>query len=167
MFIPDIHSTPMKLIVSEKPLEDNSLIKILQSPIFKESKMEIPYAVGYDITGEMVVADVVEFPHLLVGGTSKSGKSSALYSLLMSIVYSQPAEKVKLLLLDFGATGMKMFDKTPHVLCPTISENEIEKGRKWILWLQKEMERRLNWKNSVKVGSLFSAFSCNISFRML
>ena len=149
VFIPDIHSTPMKLIVSEKPLEENSLTKILESSEFKDSKMEIPYAVGYDATGEMAVVDVVEFPHLLVGGTSKSGKSSALHSLLMSIVYSQPAEKVKLLLLDFGASGIKMFDKTPHVLCPTIAENEIEKGRKWILWLQKEMVRRLNWKNSV------------------
>lgn len=149
VFIPDVASTPMKIIVSEKPLEDNSLIKILENPKFKESKMEIPYAVGYDITGEMVLADVAKFPHLIVGGASGYGKSSALHSLLMSIVYSQPAEKVKLLLFDFGASGLKMFNKTPHRLCNAIEENEIEEGRKWILWLQKEMVRRLNWKNSV------------------
>ena len=80
----------IKLIVSEKPLRENSLIKIL------ESQMEIPYAVGYDIMGEKVIADVAQFPHLLIGGTSGSGKSSALFSLIMSIVYKQPFDKVKL-----------------------------------------------------------------------
>lgn len=49
------------------------------------SDMEIPYAVGYDITGKAIIADVAKFPHLLVGGTSGFGKSSALHSLLMSI----------------------------------------------------------------------------------
>lgn len=62
---PDVTPTSIKLIVSEKPLNENSLTKILESAQFKESKMEIPYAVGYDIMGEMVIADVAEFPHLL------------------------------------------------------------------------------------------------------
>lgn len=147
-FAADITSSSIKLIASEKPLKENSLIKILASQEFRESNMEIPYAVGYDIMGEMVIADVARFPHLLVGGTSGSGKSSALHSLLMSIVYKQPANKVKLLLLDFGASGLKMFDKTPHILCSTVGASEIEKGRKSIMWLQSEMENRLKRKDS-------------------
>jgi hypothetical protein len=88
-FMPDISRSSIKLIASEKPLKENSLIKILESSKFKESKMKIPYAVGYDVMGEMVIADVAEFPHLLIGGATYSGKSSALHSLIMSIIYKK------------------------------------------------------------------------------
>ena len=145
----DITPHSIRLIVSENPLHENSLIKILESQDFKESQMEIPYAVGYDMMGEMVIADVAKFPHLLVGGTSGSGKSSALFSLVMSIVYKQPPDKVKLLLFDFGASGLKVFDKVPHMLQPTIRTHEIERGRQCLLWLQREMEQRLTKKDSI------------------
>ena len=144
----DISAGDIKLILSETPLNNNNLIKILESAKFKESEMEIPYAIGYDIMGEMVIADVSEFPHLLIGGASGFGKSSALHSLLMSIIYKQPAEKVKLLLFDFGASGLKMFDKVPHMLQPTIRSSETEKGRQCLVWLKKEMEERLKKKDS-------------------
>lgn len=137
---PVISANSIKLIASKKPLNENSLHDMLESQTFKESKMEIPYAVGYDIMGEMVFADIVEFPHLLIGGTSGSGKSSALHSLLMSIVYKQPTDKVKLLLLDFGASGLNMFDKTPHMLLPTI--DDAEEGLQYLLKLRDEVKRR-------------------------
>lgn len=136
------HSS-IKIIASEKDLKENSLLKILESPNFKESKMEIPYAVGYDMMGEMVIVDIAQFNHLLIGGTSGSGKSSALHSLLMSIVCKQKADKVNLLLLDFGGSRLKMFDNTPHIVEPTITVSEIEKGRKYILALVRLMEKRL------------------------
>lgn len=144
----DITSNEIKVVASENPLKENSLANILESDLFKKSRMEIPYAVGYDILGEMVIADVGEFPHLLIGGTSGSGKSSAIHSLLMSIVYRQPANKVKLLLFDFGSSGLKMFDKVPHMLQSTIRTSEIEKGILCLKWLQKEMETRLKEKDS-------------------
>lgn len=149
VFMLDITSSEIKLVASEKLLDENSLIKILESDQFKESKMEIPYAVGYDILGEMVIADIAEFPHLLVGGTSSSGKSSALHSLLMSIVYKQPANKVKLLLLDFGSSDLKIFDKVPHMLKPTVRVDEIEKARHYLLGLQTEMNKRLKKKDEL------------------
>ena len=147
VFILDISSAEIKLVASEKPLYENSLIKILESDRFKESKMEIPYAVGYDILGEIVIADIAKFPHLIVGGTSNSGKSSALHSLLMSIVYRQPASKVKLLLIDFGSSDLKIFDKVPHMLKPTINVGGIEEARRCLLGLQSEMEKRLKRKD--------------------
>lgn len=146
---PVVTPNSIKLIVSEQPLRENSLIKILESQSFKESQMEIPYAVGYDLMGDMVIADIAKFPHLLVGGTTSSGKSSALFSLIMSIVYKQPPDKVKLLLFDFGASGLKVFDKVPHMMRPTIGVGELEKGRQYILWLQGEMEKRLIEKDSL------------------
>ena len=142
------HSS-IKIIASEKELAGNSLLKILESPKFNESKMEIPYAVGYDMMGEMVIADIAEFPHLLIGGTTGSGKSSALHSLLMSIVCKQNASKVKLLLLDFGASRLNMFKDTPHMLMPVITVSEIEKGRQCIEILISFMEHRLAALDSI------------------
>lgn len=144
------HVTPntIKLIASEKILNENNLLDILKSEQFKKSGAEIPYAVGYDTMGEMVIADIAEFPHLLIGGASGTGKSSAIHSLLMSIVCKQPADKVKLLLLDFGASGLKMFDNVPHMLRSTIKAGEIEEGCFCMFWLQNKMEERLRKKDA-------------------
>ncbi|MDR1203489.1 MAG: hypothetical protein LBL58_17920 [Tannerellaceae bacterium] len=143
-FMPDISRSSIKFIASEKPLKESSLIKILESSKFKESKMKIPYAVGYDVMGEMVIADVAEFPHLLIGGATHSGKSSALHSLLMSIIYKTNADEVKLLLLDFGASKLNMFSNIPHLLKPVVTVKDIEKGQRYITALRNEMERRLD-----------------------
>lgn len=145
----EISESSIKLVASEKPLKENSLRKILESQTFKGSKMEIPYAVGYDIMGEMVIADVSQFPHLLIGGTSGSGKSSAIHSLLMSIVYKQPADKVKLLLLDFGASRLNMFENTPHMLLPGKTIHDVKEGEQCILMLQEEVERRIKILDSM------------------
>ena len=149
----DISASSIKLIVSNKPLKENSLLKILENQKFKESKMDIPYAVGYDMVGEMVIADVAEFPHLLIGGTSGSGKSSAIHSLLMSIVFKQPADKVKLLLLDFGASRLNMFENVPHMLIPGKTIRDITEGKQCMLKLQEEMERRSKILDSVDARS--------------
>lgn len=158
VFMIDILSNEIKLVASEKLLDENSLIKILESDQFKESEMEIPYAVGYDILGEMVIADIAKFPHLLVGGTSGSGKSSALHSILMSIVYKQPASKVKFLLIDFGASDLNNFDKVPHMLRPTIRVGEIEEARSCLLGLQLEMEKRLKKKDTLDIKQFNAEF---------
>lgn len=144
-------SNGIKLIASEKPLNENSLIKILESAKFKESKMEIPYAVGFDLMGEMVIADIDSFPHLLIGGTSGSGKSSAIHSLLMSIVYKQPADKVKLLLMDFGASRLRMFKDVPHMLIPGKVISDIREGHQFILKLQEVVEQRQRILDSLDV----------------
>ena len=137
-FFTDIRSSSIKIIASKKPLKENSLRKLLESSQFRESKMKIPYAVGYDMLGDVVIADIAEFPHLLIGGTTGSGKSSAVHSLLMSIVCKQKADKVKLLLLDFGASGLKMFEKVPHLLTSVITISEMERGKQCILKLKQE-----------------------------
>ena len=148
-FFTDIRSSSIKIIASKKPLKENSLRKLLESSQFRESKMKIPYAVGYDMLGDVVIADIAEFPHLLIGGTRGSGKSSAVHSLLMSIVCKQKADKVKLLLLDFGASGLKMFEKVPHLLTSVITISEMERGKQCILKLKQEMERRLEKIESI------------------
>lgn len=151
VFIVEKTSEEIKIVASEEPLGESSLISILQSNQFQESKMEIPYAVGYDILGEAVIADIADFPHLLIGGTSGSGKSSALHSLLMSIVYKQPADKVKLLLMDFGASRLKMFRNVPHMLISGRIISDIREGRQFIFGLQKYVEQRQKILESLDV----------------
>ena len=149
----DISASSIKLIASDRPLSENSLLKILESQEFKESKMDIPYAVGYDMMGEMVIADVAGFTHLLIGGTSGCGKSSAIHSLLMSIVYKQPADKVKLLLLDFGASRLNMFENVPHMLVPGKTVRDIAEGWQCMFKLQEDLERRLEILDSIDTRS--------------
>lgn len=142
-FRPDVSHSAIRIIASKEPLKENSLINILESPEFMESKKQIPYAVGYDLVGEMVIADIAKFPHLMIGGTTGSGKSSALHSLLMSVVSNQHPDRVKLLLIDFGASRLNMFANVPHLLRPVVTVNEVKRGRQYISALRDEMMRRL------------------------
>ena len=135
----------IKIVISDKPLKEVSLINILESEMFEDSikTMAIPYAVGYDaIRGGMVIADIKEFPHLIVGGTTGYGKSSALHSIIMSIVYKQSPDKVRIMLLDFGASKLNFFNSTPHILGATVERGEEAKGMRYLLILKEELERR-------------------------
>ncbi len=143
-FVPDIRHSSIKIIASKNPLQENSLLNMLASEEFGKVRMKIPYAVGYDMLGEMVFADIAEFPHLIIGGATGYGKSSALHSLLMSIVFGTRARRVKLMLIDFGASRLNMFADVPHLLAPVVGMNELIKGDQYITALQEEMERRLN-----------------------
>ena len=139
--------TSIKLIVAERPLTDNSLIKILQHKNFAESKLKIPYAVGFDDAGNVCVEDIMEFPHLLLGGASQSGKSTALKSLLISIAYKHRTGDVKVLILDLldkETSDFDMFNGQPFLASPVVTEPHI--ARKMILLLHEEKNHRLRDK---------------------
>lgn len=138
----------IKLIVAEKPLEDNSLIEILKHEDFANSKMEIPYAVGFDETGNMCIEDLAEFPHLLLAGATRSGKSTAIKSLLMSIAYKYRTGDVNVLLMDFLGkkdSDFAMFNKLPFISSPVITNPMV--GLKAILSLHEEMKKRMQDEN--------------------
>ncbi len=114
----------IKLIVAEKPLEDNSLIEIVKHKDFTNSKMKIPYAVGFDETGDICIEDIFEFPHLLLAGATRSGKSTAMMSLLMSIAYKHRTGDVNVLIMDFlGKTDsdFAIFNNQLFLSCPVIT----------------------------------------------
>jgi len=121
-------TNPKEIIIfaSEKASTDNSLKKILESDEFENSKMIIPYAVGYDDMGAMCIEDIKEFPNLLIGGTTSSGKSTAMRCLIMSVIYKH-RNKVKLLLSDMGGLNeskLELFDNHPALLCSIIRETK-------------------------------------------
>ena len=134
----------IKLIVAEKPLEDNSLIEILKHEDFANSKMKIPYAVGFDETGNMCIEDLAEFPHLLLAGATRSGKSTAIKSLLMSIAYKYRTGDVNVLLMDFLGkqdSDFAIFNNQPFLSSPVITSPMV--GLKAILSLHEEMKKRM------------------------
>jgi len=132
----------IRLAVSEHPVRENSLQKILESRIFQDRTKKIPLAVGYDLRGDMHVEDLSEMPHLLIAGASNSGKSVALRSLITSIIAIQSVDRVNLLLFDIGAYDLEPFSEIPHLSYPIVKDSQTGIGV--MLALKAEMERRID-----------------------
>lgn len=146
-FIPVKEGTSIKIVASKKLVYSDTLTKILNSQEFRSIKLKekgkeiIPYALGHDEKGDAVIVDIKEFPHLLMSGVTRSGKSSALECLLMSIAYKHRTGDVYVLAMGFGKSSLYLFNKLPILLTPTVIE-DTEEGRIAILELQSELEHR-------------------------
>tara|TARA_Y100001970_G_C14259557_1_gene878706 strand:+ start:12110 stop:14467 length:2358 start_codon:yes stop_codon:yes gene_type:complete len=127
----------------EVPREDRQpvlLSEVLSSKIYDESKSPITVALGKDISGSAVVADLSSMPHLLVAGTTGSGKSVAINSMLISILYKATPEQVRLILIDPKMLELSVYEDIPHLLAPVITDmKEASSGLRWCV---NEMERR-------------------------
>lgn len=146
------NKTTMKLIVAKRLSADNNLIEILTHKDFTESKLKIPYAMGFDEIGNMYIEDIEQFPHLLLGGATGSGKSTALMSLLMSIAYKHRTGNVNVLILDLLGkieSDFDVFNGQPFLSHPVITK-PIE-GAKAILSLYEEKKCRLENNNLSKM----------------
>tara|TARA_B100001741_G_scaffold233252_2_gene194344 strand:+ start:1215 stop:3575 length:2361 start_codon:yes stop_codon:yes gene_type:complete len=127
----------------EVPREDRQpvlLSEVLSSKVYDESKSPITVALGKDISGEAIVADLASMPHLLVAGTTGSGKSVAINSMLISILYKASPEQVRLILIDPKMLELSVYEDIPHLLAPVITDmKEASSGLRWCV---NEMERR-------------------------
>lgn len=134
----------IKLIVSETQLQDSNLQKILQSKDFADPKKKLPYAIGIDEVGEFYVEDITEFPHLLLGGSTNSGKSTAIRSLLLSIAYKHQTGDAQVIIMDLlssrGESTFSVFNDHPIMVCPVIQDTI--KAAKTILALYHIMKNR-------------------------
>lgn len=138
----------IKLVVAEKSLRDSNLLELLQCKDFKDSKKKIPYAIGFDETGEPCIRDIIDFPHLLIAGTTQSGKSTAMMSLLISIAVRHLTGDVNVLIMDFLGkleSDFAIFNDQPFLSCPVINDPLV--GQNAILALHKEAQNRLKNKN--------------------
>ncbi len=133
------------IAVSERPVTENSLQKMLESRGFHVRGMWIPIALGYDMRGAMRFADLAKFPHSLYGGATNSGKTVGLRSLIVSIVAKQSVNKVNLLIIDTGASGLDLFNLLPHLSCPIVKDTETAVNV--MLALTDEMKRRVSMPN--------------------
>ena len=157
------------LAVAKQAVTENSLMKIFENPLFRNSNAVLPLAVGYDVRGNPRVIDLVKLVHLLVAGSTGSGKTIALICLVLSLIVKQSVNKVNLILMDINANCFEAFRHIPHLSHPII--RSIDAGVHVILNLVKEMDRRYTlpsseWKHLpriVFVGDEYVSFIANIS----
>lgn len=128
------------------------LSSIFQSREWNESSSTLTFAIGKDIVGKPVVADLAKMPHLLVAGQTGSGKSVMINDILTSLLYRNSPSTLKLILVDPKQVELTPYNDIPHLLTPVI--NEPEKTISALKWAVAEMERRL--RTMAGVGSVIS-----------
>ena len=127
----------------EVPNEENTAVmlrELLESNEFKNSNSQISFAVGKDIAGKTVVADIAKMPHLLVAGATGSGKSVCINTLIMSILYKSSPEDVKLIMIDPKVVELSVYNGIPHLLIPVVTDPKKAAGA--LNWAVCEMEKR-------------------------
>ncbi len=117
-----------------------SLREIIEHDSFKNSKMEIPYALGKDISGGVQFSDLTQMPHLLIAGATGSGKSVCVNAIILSVLYKRTPEEVKLILIDPKIVELKLYNGIPHLLTPVITESK--RAFQALQYCICEMERR-------------------------
>lgn len=116
------------------------LDQILNSQEFQKTNAQLPLAMGKDVYGKPAITDLASLPHLLVAGTTGSGKSVYLNSILVSLLVKKSPSQMKLILIDPKRVELAMFSKLPHLLMPTVTDHK--KASVAFLWAIEEMERR-------------------------
>lgn len=119
-----------------------TLREILESPEFRNSKSKLAFAVGKDIAGNAIVGDITKMPHVIIAGTTGSGKSVCTRSIIMSILYNATPDEVKIILIDPKVVEFKVFEGIPHLLIPIVTEAKKAAGA--LNWAVNEMMRRYN-----------------------
>jgi len=147
---------PGKSVVGiEIPNEDREIVnfrEVLSSQTFEQSKSPLTLALGHDIAGQPVVADLAKMPHLLVAGTTGSGKSVGVNSMLLSLLYKSGPADVRLILVDPKMLELSVYDGIPHLLTPVITD--MKDAANGLRWCVAEMERRYKVMASLGVRNL-------------
>ncbi|AVX31114.1 DNA translocase FtsK [Carboxydocella thermautotrophica] len=128
------------------------LKEVIESPQFKNSPSPLTVALGKDIAGQPVVADLIKMPHLLVAGSTGSGKSVCINSLITSILYKSGAETVKFMLIDPKMVELSIYNGIPHLLAPVVTDPKKAAGA--LRWAVMEMEKRYTSFAEAKVKNI-------------
>ena len=120
--------------------ENVYLSEILNNSNFKKKEVKLPIALGKSISGNPIVGDLASMPHLLIAGTTGSGKSVCINTIILSLLYRHTPEKCKFILIDPKMLELSTYEGIPHLLCPVITE--AKKAASVLGWVVKEMESR-------------------------
>ena len=113
---------------------------LLESTEFKNSASNVSFAVGRDIAGRCVVADIAKMPHLLIAGATGSGKSVCINTLIMSILYKASPDQVRLIMVDPKVVELSVYNGIPHLMIPVVTDPRKAAGA--LNWAVAEMTRR-------------------------
>jgi S-DNA-T family DNA segregation ATPase FtsK/SpoIIIE len=120
--------------------ENVYLSEILSNTDFKKKDIKLPIALGKNISGKPIVGDLASMPHLLIAGTTGSGKSVCINTIILSLLYRHTPNKCKFILIDPKMLELSTYEGIPHLLCPVITE--AKKAASVLGWVVKEMESR-------------------------
>lgn len=128
------------------------LSEVLSSEVYDNAKSPLTMALGHDISGEPIVADLAKMPHLLVAGTTGSGKSVGVNVMLLSLLYKSTPKEVRLILVDPKMLELSVYEGIPHLLTPVITDmKDASNGLRWCVG---EMERRYKLMSAMGVRNL-------------
>ena len=128
--------------------ENVYLSEIISSNDFSNKNIKLPIALGKSISGLPITGDLSSMPHLLIAGTTGSGKSVCINTIILSLLYRHPPEKCKFILIDPKMLELSTYEGIPHLLCPVITE--AKRAASVLGWVVKEMESR--YKLMTRVG---------------
>ncbi|MBA7520486.1 DNA translocase SpoIIIE [subsurface metagenome] len=139
------------------------LKEILQSSEFQNGKYKLPIALGIDIGGKPIIADLSELPHLLIAGATGSGKSVCINNIILSIIYKLNPETVKFIMIDPKRVELNIYNGIPHLLIPIITDTN--QAIKVLNWAISEMEKRFKIFAEVGVRNLdgYNEYARNIN----
>lgn len=125
---------------------------MLESDDFQSSEAKLPLALGKDIGGQPIIADLAKMPHLLVAGTTGSGKSVAINTMILSLLYRLTPDEVKFIMIDPKMLELSTYDNIPHLLAPVVTEPG--KAVVALKWTVKEMENRYRLMSAAGVRNI-------------
>lgn len=127
---------------------------VIDSPEFRKSKSRISFAVGKDIGGNRIIGDIAKLPHMLIAGTTGSGKSVCMNSLIISLLYKAKPDEVKLIMVDPKMVELGVYNGVPHLLIPVVTDPKKAAGA--LQWAVTEMMRRYRMMADAGVRDLES-----------
>ncbi|WP_455230821.1 DNA translocase FtsK [Geopseudomonas aromaticivorans] len=139
----------------EIPNENRQIVRfseVLSTPEYEEAQSPVTIALGHDIGGRPVTADLAKMPHLLVAGTTGSGKSVGVNAMLLSLLYKSTPEQVRLIMIDPKMLELSIYEGIPHLLCPVVTD--MKEAANALRWSVAEMDRRYRLMAAMGVRNL-------------
>ena len=126
--------------------------EIFSAPVFQESRSKLTLALGQDITGAPVVTDLARAPHLLVAGTTGSGKSVGVNAMILSMLFKATPEEVRMIMIDPKMLELSIYEGIPHLLAPVVTDMKLAANA--LTWCVNEMEKRYRLMSHMGVRNL-------------
>lgn len=139
----------------EVPNEDRQIVRlaeVLETSTFDEAKSAVTLGLGHDIGGQPIVADLSRMPHLLVAGTTGSGKSVGVNAMILSMLFKSAPDDVRLIMIDPKMLELSIYEGIPHLLCPVVTD--MKEAASALRWCVAEMERRYKLMSRLGVRNL-------------
>lgn len=128
--------------------------EVIDSPVFRSSKSKISFAVGKDIGGSCIVGDIAKLPHMLIAGTTGSGKSVCMNTIIISLLYKARPDEVRMIMVDPKMVELGVYNGIPHLLIPVVTDAKKASGA--LQWTVTEMMRRYRMMSEAGVRDLES-----------